>query len=643
MLSNYIRPMGRVMAFAAVMGLTACGGGGGTSLTQSKPPSITLSATSYSLPVQNTGYVYPDQPSLYNYNARIMARAVDNKGNTVPSGQITFTVSGGQTNVGALYESDFKTKVTDSNGVEHPAAFWGLPVDISGGMAQCVFQAHNQTGTANIVATYTDANGQSTQQTIQINVGSPVNTGLPSSFQPQVSNLPVFVTGQGKNSQAIIETYIVDPANQRIVSNGANNVQAQIIGSNLGGAYLIGANGQSGQSVSSQTTGSSGIAQFTLQTGSESGFLKIRLTADGADNNVDNGIQQPVSNDISVAVSDGRVASLSFTSPYINAIRNNKSSVALDTTAGDTFDQGTYSRAISVEAQDANGAPVAGTQIRLGLIDSPLTNYPATSGTFAIQGVRGNPTESGNTFSENDGINLITAGVNSLDRLVLVPSEQGTDRELRLSRLISALQAGTTNSVITTTNFPAPTVAGYNANADIPWVIGRPQYGNITATATTDASGVATVFMTYPVSRLGQPAILTAEADNGVSAVFGARYAGIAGGTLTSSITNVPSGAAQTSTSVTMCAKDGSEVPLTNYPITAGLINGVTTDPSSIVTGPSGCATFTLKVPPTISVDNTTTPPTVTTLITTPFTLTFTSGTGPNEKVEITVDSPPTP
>jgi len=641
MLSNYIRPMGRVMAFAAVMGLTACGGGGGTSLTQSKPPSITLSATSYSLPVQNTGYVYPDQSSLYN--ARIMATAVDNKGNTVPSGQITFTVSGGQTNVGALYESDFKTKVTDSNGVEHPAAFWGLPVDISGGMAQCVFQAHNQTGTANIVATYTDANGQSTQQTIQINVGSPVNTGLPSSFQPQVSNLPVFVTGQGKNSQAIIETYIVDPANQRIVSNGANNVQAQIIGSNLGGAYLIGANGQSGQSVSSQTTGSSGIAQFTLQTGSESGFLKIRLTADGADNNVDNGIQQPVSNDISVAVSDGRVASLSFTSPYINAIRNNKSSVALDTTAGDTFDQGTYSRAISVEAQDANGAPVAGTQIRLGLIDSPLTNYPATSGTFAIQGVRGNPTESGNTFSENDGINLITAGVNSLDRLVLVPSEQGTDRELRLSRLISALQAGTTNSVITTTNFPAPTVAGYNANADIPWVIGRPQYGNITATATTDASGVATVFMTYPVSRLGQPAILTAEADNGVSAVFGARYAGIAGGTLTSSITNVPSGAAQTSTSVTMCAKDGSEVPLTNYPITDGLINGVTTDPSSIVTGPSGCATFTLKVPPTISVDNTTTPPTVTTLITTPFTLTFTSGTGPNEKVEITVDSPPTP
>lgn len=641
MLSNYIRPMGRVMALAAVMSLTACGGGGGTSLTQSKPPSITLSATSYSLPVQNTGYVYPDQSSLYN--ARIMATAVDNKGNTVPSGQITFTVSGGQTNVGALYESNFKTKVTDSNGVEHPAAFWGLPVDISGGMSQCVFQAHTQTGTANIVATYTDANGQSTQKSIQINVGSPVSTGLPSSLQFQVSNLPVFVTGQGKNSQAIIETYIVDPANQRIVSNGANNVQAQIIGSNLGGAYLIGANGQSGQSVSSQTTGSSGIAQFTLQTGSESGFLKIRLTADGADNNVDNGIQQPVSNDISVAVSDGRVASLSFTSPYINAIRNNKSSVALDTTAGDTFNQGTYSRAISVVAQDANGAPVAGTQIRFGLIDSPLTNYPATSGTFAVQGVRGNPTEGGNTFSENDGINLITAGVNSLDRLVLVPSEQGTERELRLSRLISALQAGTTNSVITTTNFPAPTVAGYNANAEIPWVIGRPQYGNITATATTDASGVATVFMTYPVSRLGQPAILTAEADNGVSAVFGARYAGIAGGTLTSSITNVPSGAAQTSTSVTMCAKDGSEVPLTNYPITAGLINGVTTDPSSIVTGPSGCATFTLKVPPTISVDNTTTPPTVTTLITTPFTLTFTSGTGPNEKVEITVDSPPTP
>lgn len=623
----------RAITVASLLSLTACGGGGGTSLTEAQAPSITLTATSDKLPVQNNGYVYPDASSLYN--SRLVATVRDNKGNPVPSGTVTFTVSGGQTSVGALYESDFKTKVTDSSGAEHPAAFWGLPVDTSGSIAQAVFQAHTQTGAATIVATYTDPNGQSAQASIVINVGSAVNTGLPSSFQTRVNNTPIFITGQNKNDQAVIDAFLYDPANQPIASNGANNVQAQIIGNTLGGAQLIGANGQTGTLVKSQSTGSTGLAQITLLSGTESGNLTIRLTADGADNNVDNGIQQAVTKDITVAISDGRVASLSFGGPYINAIKNNQTSTTL--ASGDAIDQGTYSRAISVVVQDSNGNPVANTPIRFGLIDSPLTagSYPdpnfspappagaTTSTSFAIQGTKGNPVEGGNQFDEQDGVNLVTLGVRPLDRLILVPSAQGTQRDLLGSRIIDSLLAGSTSAVTTTTSFPYPVTSGFVDGYNIPWVIGRAQYGNIGTSATTDDNGVATTFITYPVSRLGQPAILTAEADNGVSAVFGAYYVGIAGGTLTSSVTSVPTG---TTTAVTMCATDANNVPLPNYGITAGLTNGATISSGSLTTGSNGCASFTL---------NTSAVPAGTPQFDIPFSI----GTGTNESVNITVQA----
>lgn len=632
MLSNFLTPLIRGLTLATVVSLTACGGGGGTSLTQPKAPSISLSASSYTLPVQNTGYVYPDQSSMYS--ARIVATALDNLGNTVTSGAVTFTVSGGQTNIGALYESDFKTKVTDANGVEHPAAFWGLPVDISGGMAQCVFQAHTQTGTANIVATYTDANGQSAQQTIQISVGSPLNTGLPSSINTMVAGLPAYVAGQqDKNSQVTVSIGLLDPANQAISANGANNIQAQIIDSDLGGAMLVGAGGQIGQTVKSTITGTSGRAQVSVNTGTESGLLKIKLTADGADNNVDNGIQTPISKDISVPISDGRVVSLSFGGPYINAITNNQSSTDLAT--GDTVDQGTYSRTISVVAQDSNGNPVPNTVIRFGLVDSPLTqgSFPdpgfspslptgssGSSVTFAIQGTKGNPLEGGNQFTEADNVNLVSSGVRPLDRLILAPSEQGTQRDTLGSRIIENLIPGSSVGVTTTTNFLNPVTLGYVDGNNIPWVIGRAQYGNIGSTAITDNNGVATTFITYPVSRLNQPAILTAEADNGVSSVFGVYYVGVAGGTLTSSVTSVSTGSI---TPVTMCAADANNVPLPGLTILPGLSNGVSISGSTI-TGQNGCANF--------SINTTAVPPG-----TPQFTISFSVGSGTNQTVDITV------
>ncbi|OYV25608.1 MAG: hypothetical protein B7Z82_08175, partial [Halothiobacillus sp. 20-54-6] len=226
----------------------------------------------------------------------------------------------------------------------------------------------------------------------------------------------------------------------------------------------------------------------------------------------------------------------------------------------------------------------------------------------------------GYNFTESDNVNLITNGIHSYDRLILVPDVNGTQRDMLSTRIISALNG--TSALTTTAPFPIPTTPGYIDGANIPWVIGRAQYGNIGTTAVTDSSGVATTFMTYPISRLNQPAILTAEAaDGGVTSAFGAYYAGVAGGSLTSSVTSVP---ANTASAVRMCAVDANQAPLSNLPITVGGIGGtVTISPSTLVTGADGCVNFTINA----NIAPGATSPS----------LTFSSGSGANETVTITV------
>lgn len=640
MFKKLTRPLASLFAIVTLLSLTACGGGGGVSLTQPAETHIQLVADTTSLPVQQS-YYYPDQTSLYT--TRVVATVQDSKGNPATAGTVQFSIVGGKTNTGALFETDFKTKVTvtnpDGTTTDHPAAFWGLPVGVSGGSAQVLFQAGTQTGTVTVKAIYTDptTGGQSYSE-VKIDVGSPLNTGMPSSFSVSLLNTPIYITGQGLNDQAGINVYLYDASGQPVTNPGTtNNIQAQIIGDNLGGAYLVGANG-SGQTVASRTVGDKGLATFSVLSGTKSGTLHIRLTADAADNNIDNGIQKAVTKDISLPISDGRVASISFGGPFINAIKNNKTSVALNGT--DFIDQGTYSRSISAVVQDANGNPVPGVTIRFGLIDSPLTagSYPdpgfspqqpistTSSGpTFAIQGTKGNPVEGGNNFDEQDGVNLLTMGVRPLDRLVLWPSEQGTQRDMLGSRLIAGLVG--TSALTTTANFAYPTTPGYVDGYNIPWIIGRAQYGNIGATATTDSNGVATTFITYPVSRLDQPAILTAEAPNGVSSNFYAYYVGVAGGTLTSSVTKVPANA---QTAVTMCATDANKAPLPNFGIQAGLTHGATISSGSLTTGSNGCAYFVL--------DTTAVP-----AGTAQFDIQFSIGTDTNESTKITVEAAPQP
>lgn len=635
------RSITALAALASVAALTACGGGGGSSgpkLTGPASPKMELSASRTTVPVQQAGnYLYPDQTTLYT--TRITANVRDSRGNAIPGGgQVEFALVGGVTDRGALYQTDFEDKVEvtypDGSTRDVPAAFWGLPVEVSGSSAQVLFQGHTRTGQVEIRATYAGPNGGVVEKRIPITIEPlPNATGLPSNLDLWVRGTPIFITGQNRNDQATITAYLADPAGQPIMAGSSNNLRAEIIGDDLGGAYLIGSDGQAGRSVTTRTIAGSGQAQISVKSGSKSGSLTVRLTADGSDNNVDNGIQEAVTKETRIAISDGQAASLSFGGPYVNAIINNKTSAEIE--EGDFVDQGVYSRSVSVVVTDRNGNPVPEETIRFGLIDSPLEEgtfpssdvdfspAPATPTTssgprFAISGSKGNPVEGGTRFDQADGVNLITAGVGYRDRLILWPSEQGNQREMQVSRLVKRYLGQSTINVMEP--FPHPEVPGYVDGNNIPWVVGRAQYGNIGATAVTDENGVAQTFINYPVSRLNQPAILTAEAENGVSTHFGAYYVGVAGGTLTSSVTTVPPNA---TTSVVMCTADANRVPRKGTTLVAGLTNGVTTS-GSLKTGDDGCARFSL---------NTTGVP----LETDSFTISFSSGDGDDETIEITV------
>jgi hypothetical protein len=574
--------------------LTACGGGGstGTLLTNGAPGSITLSVGTSTLPVQSGSFVQPISPL---YSTTVIAKAFLANGSPVPTGTpIQFMMDGGNTYSGALYPQPFETDdVTQPDGtiVKVPKAFWSYSVNAAAGQALMVFHAWDRPGTVTIRASFADPSSKNTiVATTQIVVGSAVSTGLPSTVSANLANGPIYVANQGMNDAGLIDIYVADPVGEPVGNPPAPNVKVELLNPEIG-ATLLGQGGATGTIV--QTTTTSGKAQVSLRSGTIAGVAKLRITADGLDNNVENGIQTPIIADVTVSIEDGRIASLAFTGAFSQAIKANLKTIPL--APGESFYDGTYLRIVSAIAIDNLGNPVKNARIDFSLIDSPLVNFPAEgAGDFQIGGNNGDPSEGGNMFTAS-GAGFTGNGTRINDRLAIGANqqgavanfEQGVNRDLIGSRIISQILDA--NRLLVSEPFSAN--GGVNAGASLPWVVGRAQYGVIGASAITDAQGIATTFLTYPAVRLNQRALLTARAGNSRSILMNAYYAGIqANSSLVASTTSVYAGK---STSVTMCAYDGIQTPMGNTAIlVSGLAGGIKLDPAAPVTGSNGCATF---------------------------------------------------
>jgi len=417
----------------------------------------------------------------------------------------------------------------------------------------------------------------------------PVNTAQASSQpgSPHVSQIAVRVTGSG---QPVAES----------------PVTVSFSGPRVGGLIteedLLSGEGNPQSSVSIETGGDGG-ARVYFVAGTLSGEANIRVRADRPEDGPV-GVGAEASTTISVISTAGPVAALEFTGPFIEAIRANRVESGLAPGETIDFQNGTYSRVISVTANDANGNPVpTNTPIVFRLIDAPLQGYPESgAGTFVIAGFNGNPLEGNFAFGAAGG-NFSAQGARVGDRLVLDPDPDGFSFFHAGIRTISELPPNQPDSLLIRTD-EEPFRVGADQGASIPYTIGRARVGSVQPIAFTDANGTASTLLTYPFSNLGRTAILVAQTEDfSVSRVFnpgGPVFLGSLeddGLTLTASTEFLPSNV--TDGLVTLCVRDGNQVPLPVQPVqfSTGDTQGASVDVSglgssgTLTTGSGGCVT----------------------------------------------------
>lgn len=203
---------------------------------------------------------------------------------------------------GALYYLDGDTAHEDAN--KNPLAYRSITLGSNSGGNSFHFHAGNQAGTARITCTVTDPRDkQQKSASVDISVGGA--TGRAASIQG-IAAFPVLGTQGNLNNvrtSTAIEAHVLDDANQPVPASANANLQVAIAsGGAASGARLL-AGSQSGSVVRVSTTG--GVGLFALASGSNEGAILLEMTADRFDNDVTNGIQDPITQLLSVAVTAG--------------------------------------------------------------------------------------------------------------------------------------------------------------------------------------------------------------------------------------------------------------------------------------------------------------------------------------------------
>lgn len=294
------------LALTAV--LAACGGGGGSSGETQEAYSITVRAEKSQLPLNVAGIT----PGIGVYSPYTTTVYVDARkgGFPIPGGEDIFgcNISGGL-DTGALYYLDGKaeheTEVDDGNGgkVKVPTAYRSITLGSNSGGNSFHFHAGNQAGVARVVCSVTDPRDKQQKfASAYISVGGA--TGKPASVRLE-AQIPGYLGIKGNANgllpQMAIQAFVLDDANQPASSITGGNVQVRILsGTEAGqGARLV-AGSQSGSVLQLPSIG--GVATFSLLSGTETGPIFLELAADRFDNNVSNGITDPMTAIVPVSV-----------------------------------------------------------------------------------------------------------------------------------------------------------------------------------------------------------------------------------------------------------------------------------------------------------------------------------------------------
>ena len=301
------------LLLAGVIGLSGmlagCGGGGAGST-----PSYTINvrADDTALPLNIAG-IGPSIGGAYTTTMYVEIKDADGRPVTVAEDGVGCSYVAGLDS-GPLYYLDGKpeheTKVT-INGVEitTPNAYRAVTLSTNAGLATFHFHASDVVGPARIRCSVKDTGNVERSAEFTIQVGSTTSSGKVSQVVlSNSSNNYLFVQGYNGTTQMQLQANLVDEAGQPINSlSGVNNLQLRIVpdpnslADNDATLRGVDASGMDVAGASIHVRSINGQAQFTLVSGSTAGAILIEALSDRGDNNVDNGISEPIYNYVAVS------------------------------------------------------------------------------------------------------------------------------------------------------------------------------------------------------------------------------------------------------------------------------------------------------------------------------------------------------
>ncbi|MDZ7865900.1 Ig domain-containing protein [Acidovorax sp.] len=289
-----MKKLWKAFLLSSVAVLAACGGGGGSGGESNLQYRITLTTAKSQLPINignspaNIGAFAAYTTTLY-VDARVGS-------NPIPGGEDIFACNIVQgLDTGALYYLDGDEEHEDDNGNQLP--FRSIVLGANAGGASFHFHAGDQAGTARVVCSVTDPRDRRVYSaSVDIAVGAA--TGKVSSVTG-VAEAPGVLLSRDNIARVPyrnnigVQAFVMDDANQPIPAPSAPNLQVSIrpIGQAAVGARLLQGN-QSGSVLQVRTIG--GVGLFSLSSGPSNGAIVLEYVTDRFDNDVTNGIQDPV-------------------------------------------------------------------------------------------------------------------------------------------------------------------------------------------------------------------------------------------------------------------------------------------------------------------------------------------------------------
>ena len=579
-------------------------------------PRLQLAASAQTLPVspysfaQQQASPFPGNFLGSPYISEVTVTWRHSNGQLV-SGTSTVNVSIAPTTV-----AGFSTLNTTAGSTQFTTILGSGPVNLTAGVATIYVHSNNVPGTAVLTVTAVDPDhGETISSQLTITVAGATSNNLPGAVTISQAASGVYISGANGAQSKLISATVTDGNGALIANpNGWDNVQFQIVGPAGTDATLSAVNAagisQTGTTVLVATH--NGVASVTFQAGTQQGAVQVKATVDRGDNNVDNGIQDPISATASVIVSDGKLYSLTLAIPGTNAILVNAVSTAATTSVIPTNPNASYSLTISAIGTDRQGNPVVpGTVLNFGTIDTPQSNS-----VFSILGTKGDPQEGGTAFNATDG-HFVTAGggAGPGDTLIVIGKQSegapaGND-DLESAVKIASVHSNTSLTVVTPFNLNDTTGATVNNGPVLPYVIGRATIGNVSTPATTNNVGVATTTLNYPVSALGKASAVWVQGTGIDTVTSGTKtitdaalvgFPGVAPAKIIISPNPIPG---DITTNVQVCIYDAAVSPLagvvfsfsfTNLGIGSGSVDGVSTAGNTAhATDSSGCVITTVK------------------------------------------------